>query len=821
MATRPVPRVIIGPLVRSIRRLALGVAVAAVALGAGATRTAAQVTGPAGGTGRPATVSEQAVRDAVRRSGLSEEQVRERLRAQGYDPALVDRYLGSTPGSADGPASPVPAAALDALRAAGVRVAPDATELRADSADGGDTASETVAPAVGLPGGTRAAADRVFGRDVFTRASTLFAPLTGAAVDPGYRLGGGDTLQVVLTGQVEAAYQVAVRRDGTIVLPRFGTVTVAGLTQDAARTLLRRRAVGLWSGVAQGRTRVDLAVTRTRTSLVYVIGEVEQPGAYSVSALGTAFHALARAGGPTDRGSFRAVEVRRAGRVVRRLDLYDYLVRGDITGDERLEQGDVVYVPIAGRTVRLEGAVRRPGIFQLAEGEGAADLLAFAGGVLPTAGAERVQVDRILPAAQRTPGRERVVLDLPGVRDPAALARVALYDGDALRVPAVGLLRRNVVVVRGAVVDSGTFALRPGMTLGQLLDAAQGPLPWAVTERVKLRRQQPATGGRELRSLDLADPAARATRLAEFDTVEVLDARAQQPSGTVYVTGAVTRGDRTLPFAAGMTLRDAVDLVGGFREDAQRIEVARRRVSASYSDTTSELLTFGVGRPTDPNPALARVALRPDDRVAVRASPGFRAQRFVELAGLFRTPGQYAINEGLDRVTDVLARAGGLLPAAQLASFRVVREGRTVAVRLDAALRERGRDNLLLQHGDRLSIEADPQTVLVTGEVQRSLLVAYDRRLTVRDYLERAGGLRESADVRRILVESPGGGVRRVRRSLGRLDLQGGIEPGSVISVPARPERPRLSLRETLTTVLQVTSALASLALAYVAIRRQ
>ncbi|HVT39195.1 MAG TPA: SLBB domain-containing protein, partial [Gemmatimonadaceae bacterium] len=396
--------------------------------------------------GRPA--SNEQIADAIRRSGLTEQQIRDRLRSAGYDPALADAYFATA--SRPGVQAPVMVEAAQtseftkALVNLGLLAVGD---LAADDSLA-NPARRTAERRIARAGST-------FGKDIFDRASTSFDPVTSGPVDAAYRLGLGDQLQLVLTGQVELAYQLEVRRDGTVIIPQVGQVPLAGLTLDAARAVLKSRMVKSYSGLANGDARLDLSVARLRSNSVFVIGEVESPGAYQVNALATVFHALARAGGPTDRGSFRAVELRRGGKIVESLDLYDYLLKGDARGDMRLEQGDVVYVGLNARAVTVKGAVRRERMFELRPGEGFSDLLRFAGGLLPVASIERVQIDRVLPAERRAPGIERVKVDVELNGSLDSLSRVILADGDIVQVFTVGELRHNVVTVFGQVYQPG------------------------------------------------------------------------------------------------------------------------------------------------------------------------------------------------------------------------------------------------------------------------------------------------------------------------------------------------------------------------------
>lgn len=755
--------------------------------------------------GRP--IAPEQIREAIRQSGLSEQDIRRRLQAAGYDPSLADSFFvapGAELPSMDGRSAQRFAEALSSLGL-----------LRPTAED----SLALIAARQAADSIRRLPPDSIFGRDVFRTTALTFSPSSTGAADPSYRLGLGDVVQLVLTGGVEAAYTLEVRGDGTIIIPQVGQVSVAGLTLDGARTSVRLRAGQVYSGVGSGRVGVDLSVARVRMSQVFVIGEVESPGAYQVSALSTVFHAIARAGGPRSRGSFRKLELRRAGRVVRQIDLYRYLLAGDASDDVRIEQGDIIYVPLSQRSVTIEGAVRRPAIYELIEGETLADLLRFAGGLLPTAVTDRVQIDRVLPAASRQAGIDRVLVDvaLRGGVD-AAAAQAALHDGDVVRAFSVGILRRNAVTLIGQVFQPGIFELRPGLTLGELVDASQGFLPWALSDRVKITRAIPRSGRREIFSLDFTTEEARTFPLAEFDSVFVLDGRLLYPSGGTLVMGAVNHPD-SLPYVERQTLRDAIDRAGGFREDAAIVEVSRRRVGVAFTDTTSTLFTFTVDQVRRSN-ASGDFQLERDDRIFVRVAPGFREQRFVQLIGLFQFPGPYALRRDDERVSDVVKRAGGTLPGAYTKSFQILRDGKLVAIDFDRALRKDTRDDIELRDGDRLSIGPNPKTVYVTGEVNRSALVLYESGRSLDEYVALAGGARPTGNPDLAIVDYPSGMVRRGARYFKLFRTTPEIVAGSIITVPAKPLEKEGQFERALTTTVQVVTTLTSLVIAYIAVKK-
>ena len=346
------------------------------------------------------------IRQRILQSGMTPEQIRARLRAAGYPDSLLDAYLGA---AQPGRAAPG-VLELTAIQALGLP--PVATGGRPLPVDTGlvSIAGQS------LRAESLAAGNYVFGVDVFRRGRTQFLPLLAGPVPPDYKLGPGDQLVLIITGQVETAYSLQVTREGFILIPQVGQVFVSNLTLEQLRDVLYTQLGRVFSGVKRGPnagTRFDVSVANVRANQVYVIGEVSQPGAYQISALGTVFTALYAAGGVTERANMRHVDVLRARKTVATLDLYDYLLRGDTRNDVRLETGDVVFVPVHATRVQITGAVLRPAIYDLEPTETLASLLHAAGGFRADAALKRISVHRILPAGQRGPGpAPRAVVDV-------------------------------------------------------------------------------------------------------------------------------------------------------------------------------------------------------------------------------------------------------------------------------------------------------------------------------------------------------------------------------------------------------------------------
>lgn len=679
----------------------LGLVVAALALGAGGAPAAAQEAAQEAAEARLGRdVSQQEILERLRRSGLSRDEARRRLREAGYDPDLLDPYFdrlgrrGEAAGAGEAEGLPTGGPFVQALSDLGL-LTPGMVGGE-DGRDAGRRLRPGPRPDTGerVRPDTAPGAEQVFGRAVFARSTDQFEAIRTGPVDSGYRLGPGDHLVLVITGDVEQAYTLEVTREGFIVIPDVGRVSVNGLTLSQLRDVLFQRLGEVYSGVRRGEgqsTFFNVSLGELRTNQVFLIGEVERPGSYQVSSVSTVFNALYAAGGPTRLGSFRRVKVRRGGEVVREVDLYEYLLEGNSEDDVRLEQGDVVFVPRAERQVRVEGEVARPATYELVEGETLEDLMRFAGGLRPEAARRRVQIDRILPPEERTPGRSRKLIDVRLAPVLAGEASVPLKNGDVVEVFAVSERRRDRVAVRGAVHQPGQYELRDRMTVWDLIEEAGGLTPEAVRSRAQIVGVRPEDGSLTMETLSLErDSAGRPVEdvpLQEFDEVLVYSRERLRQPASVSISGWVQEPG-TYPLAEGMTVKDLVLAAGGLREGAyvRRAEVSRLNRGQEWSDSISRVLEV----PVDSTYVFAREAegdtvrapagrmvesfdLRAFDRVYIRRSPGFEVPRDVVVTGQVRFPGEYALTSRRDRLTDVLERAGGLTPNAYPEGFQLWR----------------------------------------------------------------------------------------------------------------------------------------------------
>lgn len=802
------------------------------------------------------------LRERLLSSGMTPDQVRARLRAEGYPENLLDAYMrGGTTVGAAAPSQSV----FDAMRALGIASSGELDALRPLASD---RIATSVPPAIVDEAGARdstlsSESAQLFGYSIFRDASTRFEPNLDGPVDAGYRIGPGDQLVLILTGDVEVAHTLDVTRAGFVVVPQVGQIGVANLTLGQLEDLLYSRLGRVYSGVRRGAgatTQFSVNVSRLRSNQVFVVGDVLNPGAVRISSAGTALGALYAAGGPTEQGSLRAVQVRRGGHTVASLDVYDYLLKGDASQDVRLQQGDVLFVPVRGPRVRIDGEVIRPATYEMDADEELGDLLAAAGGLRATATGKRVLVERVLARESREgAGAERTSIDVALASDGSSPS-FRMLDGDIVRVPRIADRVRNRIVVNGHVWSPGPQGFTSGLTLEEALVRAGGVQPDAYLGRVLISRLLPDSTRVQLRAAlrDSSGATVVPMLLQPDDEITAYSRTAFRAEQFVAISGAVNSGGR-FPYREGMTLRDLVLQAGGLNEMAElrQAEIARRPTDgdANVLSTTIRVpldsgYLFADGRTAPPN--ATEVVLRPYDNVLVFRDPERRAAVSVQVFGEVRLPGKYNIRTRGERLSDLIERAGGFTEQGDTSAAyfsRISTEGehvtsliRRASVQTDSlgrplfpgdsasltddserirvgvdvaeALRHRDRrENLFLQDGDSLYIPARRQTVSVRGEVNApTQLVATGQSLGA--YLNAAGGATPRGEASRAYVVQPNGKIESRRKILWVFTNDPTPRAGATVVVPAQGEpRPGSSRLETLTVFTQALTAIATVVL--------
>ncbi|HSJ23510.1 MAG TPA: SLBB domain-containing protein [Longimicrobiales bacterium] len=732
-------------------------------------------------------MSNEDVLAQLRASGLTRQQVRAELIRRGFDGSLADPYFDVLEREGGGRGS---SAMMSALAGAGLTAGSGGLDDM-DLLGGGGipdlealfllTEEDRLAPGE-LP---------VFGMSFFRRVGVMDTPAYGP-VEPDYRLGPGDEVTIILTGAVQDAYALRITREGTLVVPDLGELTVNGLTLDALERMLRIRVDDVY---AADLTRVSVSLGRVRGIQVFVVGDVARPGPYPVSGLATVVGALYRAGGPSRTGSFREIEVRRGGTVVHRVDLYEYLLHGNSQVDARLQNGDVVFVPPATRRIRLDGAVRRPALYELRDGDGLRGALQFAGGPTAEAAMRRVKIERIVPPWEQTSGIDRVVIDVDGTRLLATQEPdIALQDGDRIFIDSVGDAQRNMVVLAGEVRRPGAYGWTAGTSLADVLERAAGMTEVAYAARAHIFRLDPATGERRLLSATLENGGAAGVMLQDRDSVVIYNRNDLMEEHFVTVGGQVRQPGRYRLYE-GATVNDIILAAGGFADGAHRAEayVARPNQAAGGMDAIAATYRIPLVRDTAgglPNGAMAAddFSLRHGDRVEVRRAPGFEVPRTVVVDGEVLLPGAYVLETRADRVSAVLGAVGGFTDEAWPDGMHVIRNGQPLAVDVTGALSAAGSAaDVVLQDGDTLRVPRFDPTILVVGAVMHdSVRVMYRPGMSLHDAIHEAGGFARGADRGRVTVANRNGVRETVQTRRLLPDYHPRPTPGSVVFVPER-----------------------------------
>ena len=691
-----------------------------------------------------------------------------------------------------------------------------------------------------------------FGSDVFLerRSFAVGREVAGGnialdvPIGPDYVLGSGDTLSIDVWGGFTQSITRTVDRDGRILLPEAGALQIAGLALGDAQRLI---------GEALRRqfrdAQIAVTLTRLRSVRVYVVGDVQRPGAYDISSLATPLSALYAAGGPTAVGSLRFAQHYRGDRLIDEFDLYDFLLHGVRHRGARFESGDTLLVPPAGPQIAISGAVRRPAIYELRSGESTLGVVINdAGGLTPAASLDNIRIERIDAHQQRVTVHlpDGAIQDPPG--DPDVVSAFAVKDGDRIRVEPILPYSQRAVYLAGHVVRPGRIAYSNGMQLSDVLHGYQDLLPEPAA-RGEIVRLVPPDLHAETIDFNVPDVLIgnANVNLQPFDTIRIFG-RYQADAPTVTVRGEVLHPG-TYPMSAGMTAAQLVRLAGGFRRDAlvdsADLTSYETRDGRQVIEQTVTLRIGAAVRDSDPG---ADAVLKPGDTLSIHQIANWEEiGQSITIRGQVTFPGSYGFHDG-ERLSSVLRRAGGFLPTAYPEGAVLIRAQvkdleqssrdeliRQIEVTSAAARTSPGaaganapsalqmireqedqvvRDlkenppsgrmvihiaadidswagtsaDIELRRDDVLTIPRQPGFVLVTGQVYNATALTYIPGKTAEWYLSRAGGANAAANRKEIFVIHANGSVvgRRSGDWLGGNVLSTRLDPGDVVVVPQK-----------------------------------
>lgn len=608
-----------------------------------------------------------------------------------------------------------------------------------------------------------------FGYEIFSKIPDAFKPNAVGPVDPGYLVGPGDVLRLSVWGQAEFQYELTVNKEGKIFIPVIGQVYVTGVPfetlQEKIKSLLSKNYSGL--ATTPQHTFMDLTVAKLRPVRIFIMGEVKQPGGYTVSSYATAFNALYSIGGPLDRGSLRNITVIRNGKEIAKVDIYDYLLGGRCSTDVRLQNNDVVFIPPRGKTVAITGSVFRPAYYELNSKDNLNSLLTYCGGISSLTNIDRAQLYRVLPFDMR-----EGALSLSRITDIDLKNYLlkkhdfTLYDKDSIALTPLYNDMKNQVTLSGAVMYPGAYQ-SDTLTLadlifkyGKLIDEK------SFTVRADLFRLNDDLVTKKVFPIDLQrlqnDPSFN-QKLLPGDSVLIYNKEVERPFDLfVSVEGEVNKpGSYTM--STNMTIADAIILAGGFARRAYRNSVDVYRHNNSSVDSLCDI--FQVSLPDsfsylDENVRSFR--LKDRDRIVIRVNPEYNEIAMVKISGQVRYQGNYALISRSEKIIRIIDQAGGLMPDAYLRGAKVFREGTRLICDLDKAYYDKDeRENVLVKDGDSIFIPKQPNTISVAGNVNNPGLFSFVENSNLKNYVEKAGGVQDSTEM--YLLTGPNGETKKIR----------------------------------------------------------
>lgn len=676
--------------------------------------------------------------------------------------------------------------------------------------------------------------NQVFGRNIFNTRNLTFEPSVNIATPPNYRLGPGDEVIIDIWGTSQNTIRQQISPDGTINIEKIGPVSLSGMTVSEANGYLKRVLGKTYSGLdaPDGTLEIRLTLGNTRTIQINVMGEVVQPGTYALSSFSTVFHALYRAGGVSDIGSLRNVQVTRNGKTVAKVDVYDFIMKGKTQDDIRLQEGDVIIVPAYEALVQISGNVKRPMKFEMKKNETLATLISYAGGFSADAYTRSLRV-------VRQNGEEYEINTVKEIDYSAYPMR----NGDVVTAEAILNRFTNKLEVRGAVYRPGIYQLNGEInTVRALVNEAKGLTGDAFTNRAVLQREREDLTT-EIISVDVRSIMAGTSPdipLQKNDILYIPSIHDLEDRGDVAIFGEVAKPD-SYSYSDNMTLEDLIIRAGGLRESAStvRVDVSRRikdPKSTHSTDSISQMFTFALkdGFVIDGEQGFT---LQPYDQVFVRRSPGYQAQQNVQVTGEVIFGGTYAMTTTEERLSDLVKKAGGATPKAYLRGAKLIRVANdeekkrmrdvinlmnrqfgeammdslgirvedtfSVGIDLEKAMAKPGSEyDLVLREGDVLDVPKMNNTVKVNGAVMMPNTVGYLSDKNANYYLDQAGGYALNAKKSKKFVIYMNGQVARIK---GRSKDK--IEPGCEIIVPSKKNK-RVNVGE----ILGYASSFGSLA---------
>lgn len=674
---------------------------------------------------------------------------------------------------------------------------------------------------------------KVFGRNIFNNTNLSFEPNSNMATPANYKLGPGDEVIIDVFGANQTTIRNSISPDGSINVDILGPVYLNGMTISEANSYLKRRLAKIYAGIRHGgaaHTDIRLTLGQIRTIQVNIMGEVNVPGTYRLSSFSGIFHALYKAGGISELGSLRNIKLVRNGKTIHAIDIYDFLMKGTMKDDTRLEEGDVILVPPYEALVNITGKVKRPMFYEMKKNESIKTLLEYAGGFSNQAYRNSLNVIR-------ENGKEYQIYTVDNID----FSSFQLEDGDAVNVGTMLDRFANKVEIKGAVYREGQYQLSPKLSsVRELIEKADGLMEDAFMNRAVLHRTRP-NRTLEVIALDIKGIIEGTTAdipLQKNDVIYVPSIHDLKDMGTLTINGEVA-APGTFPYADNTTLEDLIIQAGGLLESAStvRVDVTRRikdPKSLTVGDSIATMHSFSIkdNFVIDGTPGFI---LEPYDQIFVRRSPGYVEQVNVSVKGEIVFPGTYTMTTKTERISELVKKSGGFTKFAYIKGAKLIRTMNEeekeklaaalklaqnssdsiaqiemsntyyIGIDLDKAIKNPGSNyDVVLREGDVLEVPQYNNTVKINGAVMYPNTVTYNEKMKVKDLIHEAGGFSDKAKKRKVYIVYMNGHVK-----IAHMNSSKNVEPGCEIIVPTKSEN---KSKNTLATILSAVQGFSSLA---------
>ncbi len=682
----------------------------------------------------------------------------------------------------------------------------------------------------------------VYGHDLFRNKNLNFVPSYNVPTPENYKLSAGDEIVIDIWGDVISNITTKISPEGSVNIPNLGPVYIAGQTVVNAEKSLKSYLSKIYSGIAQPEptTFVKLALGKTKSVTVNVVGDVEQPGSYTLPSLSTIASAMYLAEGPSQLGTIRNIQLYRNNKLKSTFDVYDFIINGKFDSNVRLEDNDVIIVSPYEGIATVKGAVKRPMRYEVKANESLADLIAFAGGFSDAAYVNNVHIDRITPSKDHKSGATSESFDVPADQ----FTTFKIQAGDVVTVNANTNRFKNQVKIAGAVWRPGTYSINSNTSnLKQLIQAAGGLKDDAYTGKGFIVRYS-NTREKEQASFNLADVilGKQNITLSPDDSVQIFSMEDLIPQVKVNIYGELNNPSREgYEYRKGMTLGDLILMAGGPTDAAtlSKVEIARRLAKQNSTedvpsvDTIATILYFNLLK----NPADVDVKLEPFDIVFVRRSASYKPQQTITVEGEVNYPGAYVVEKNVVRLSDIIERAHGFNSDAYVKGAKLTRtltkeeferlqvakdiakkqvedsvaveemvigESYTVAIDLEQAMKNPGSvADVILRTGDVISVPKYNSTVKISGAVLYPNVVAYEPGKPWSYYISNAGGVTQNAKKNKTFMVHMNGAVA----AKGKQGFS--VQPGTEIIVPDKEKREQ---GQSLAAIMGIATSTASLA---------